>query len=110
MLANVVAVAVPDSNTVIAWGTAIATLIVIIRQQINAQAGKARGDAQAIKINEMHTATTNGQLDILRSRALAFRALANAQSTPENIKNALDAENDFVTYLKGLGSGNGATT
>lgn len=96
----------PDGNTVIAWGTAIATLIIVIRQQINASAGKKRGEEQASKINDIHATSTNGQIEILRSRALGLRTLATVQPTSDNQNAATKAENDLVLYLKSLGGNN----
>lgn len=105
---------VPDSQTIIAWGTAIATLILIVRQQMNAMAGKQRGeDMQSsidhtqctvqttkAKVEEIHTTTTNGQIEILKSRATALRTIANLRNTPSDIMAAQLAETDLAAYIK----------
>lgn len=96
----------PDGNTVIAWGTAIATLIIVIRQQINASAGKKRGDEQTAKINDIHATSTNGQVEILKTRALALRAVATLRGLPNDVLVADQAEKDLVAYVQSLGVSN----
>lgn len=97
---------VPDANTVVAWGTAIATLIIVIRQQFNAMAGKQRGEAMQSavdvtkqKVDTIHDTTTNGQIAVLKSRATALRELADLRKLPADELAAAKAELDLATYI-----------
>lgn len=97
---------VPDSNAIVAWATAIATLIIVIRQQVNAMAGKQRGVAMQNtmevtkqKVETIHDSTTNGQIEILKSRALALREIANLRKLPSDELAAVKAELDLATYI-----------
>lgn len=94
---------VPDLKTVGEWAGVAATFYILVRQQINARAGKARGEATQQKVNEIHATTANGQMDILRSRAVGLRTLAVLQDTPENRLAATKAEQDLLDYLRAIG-------
>jgi len=85
-------VTVPDGNTIALWASAIATIIVLVRQQLNAMAGKRRGEEDSKKIQDIHSTTLNGQFQILETRAIALRALATLRQTPLDIKAAERAE------------------
>lgn len=97
---------VPDANTVVAWGTAIATLIIVIRQQVNAMAGKQRSESMQTtmevtkqKVETIHSTTTNGQIEVLKSRAVALRELADLRKLPADQLAAVKAELDLATYI-----------
>lgn len=97
---------IPDSKDVIAWATAIATLIIVIRQQVNAMAGKQRGEAMQTtmevtkqKVDQVHNTTTNGQIEVLKSRALALRELADLRKLPADELAAVKAQLDLATYI-----------
>lgn len=94
---------VPDATIIGEWAGFVATFIILVRQQINARAGKARGEATQQKVNEIHATTANGQMDILRSRALALRTLATLQDTSDNRLAATKAEQDLLDYLRAIG-------
>lgn len=97
---------VPDSNTIVAWGTAIATLIIVIRQQVNAMAGKQRGETMQTtiditkeKVQQVHDTTTNGQIMVLKSRAIALRELSDLRKLSADDLAATKAELDLATYI-----------
>lgn len=99
---------VPDGNTIAAWGTAIATLIIIIRQQMNAEAGRKRGEGDSTKISDIHQSTMNGQVAILETRATAFRALATLRGNlPADVAAAQKAEQDLADFLENQNRGAG---
>lgn len=97
---------VPDANTIVAWGTAIATLVIVIRQQINAMAGKQRSEAMRDtvevtkqRVDVIHDSTTNGQIAILKSRAVALRDIADLRKLPADDLAATKAEADLAAYI-----------
>lgn len=95
----------PDGNNLLLWINAIAIIVIGVRQQINAMAGKQRiqqmqdtveGTQQ--KVNDIHNVSTNGQVTILQTRAAALRALAQLRNTPEDNLAAVQAEKDLQDY------------
>jgi hypothetical protein len=101
----------PDANTLVTWSTAIAILIIAVRQQINAMAGQKRGEkTQQVaedtntKVSSVHQITANGQLQILETRAVALRALALIRKSPSDDKAAIIAEQELATYRESLGA------
>lgn len=96
----------PTATDIAAWATAISTLIILIQQKLNADAGKQRGETMQKtvqgtkeKVEDIHTSTLNGQIEILKSRATALRTLATLRQTKEDEIAALRAELDLFNYI-----------